>query len=394
MLALTLTEAYQLTHQEGKVNLRLKIVHTWQQCGSLRETARQLSISRNTVRKWVRRYLAQGEAGLRDRSRRPQRTPNRTPPQLEDQVLSLHRERGWGRRRISHALGLPEGTVRHILRRHLGEGHRRRKKRKTFYPAHWAWEEEKPFRLAQVDTKDILDKGTLGTKLWDHLRKRRLPRYQWTFLEGRTRLRFLAYSHNLSVANGLCFVALVMSWLRAWGIETEVDWQEDWGSEFGGENPEHLAKLDKNYYRPFGARLRRAPKGRKRYQGRVERSHRTDDEEFYIPCLGRAKTIQRFLRLAQRWQYYYNVERPHFGAGMNGLSPMEKLRELGVDLPDEFAAFPVILLDEVAVIWASKGGHHLLAYYSTIVPPWPSSRSLTGRGRFPSRSQMGICSTW
>ena len=151
------------------VNLRLKIVHTWQQCGSLRETARQLSISRNTVRKWVRRYLAQGEAGLRDRSRRPQRTPNRTPPQLEDQVLSLHRERGWGRRRISHALGLPEGTVRHILRRHLGEGHRRRKKRKTFYPAHWAWEEEKPFRLAQVDTKDILDKGTLGTKLWDHL---------------------------------------------------------------------------------------------------------------------------------------------------------------------------------------------------------------------------------
>ena len=27
------------------------------------------------------------------------------------------------------------------------------------------------------------------------------------------------------------------------------------------------------------------------------------------------------------------------------------------------AAFPVILLDEVAVIWASKGGHHLLAYY-------------------------------
>ncbi len=34
---------------------------------------------------------------------------------------------------------------------------------------------------------------------------------------------------------------------------------------------------------------------------------------------------------------------------MNGLSPMEKLRELGFDHPNEFAAFPVILLDEVAV---------------------------------------------
>ena len=360
MLAFTLTEAYQLTHQEGKVNLRLKIVHTWQECGSLRETARRLSISRNTVRKWVRRYLAEGETGLKDRSRRPHRCPRKTPAEVEERVLSLHRERGWGRRRVARALGLPEGTVRHILKRHLGEDKRQRRKRKTFYPAHWAWEEEKPFRLAQVDTKDILDKGTLGTKLWDHLRKRRLPRYQWTFLEARTRFRLLAYSHRLSVVNGLCFVALVMSWLRGWGIEVEVEWQEDWGPEFGGENGRHLERLDEKYYRPFGARLRRAPKGRTGYQGRVERSHRTDDEEFYIPCLGRMRTVAGFLRKAQRWQYYYNVERPHFGAGMDGKTPIEKLRELGFDLPNEFAAFPVILLDEVAVTWASKGGHHVL----------------------------------
>lgn len=153
----------------------------------------------------------------------------------------------------AHSLGLPEGTVRHILRRHLPEEDRRpRKKRRVFYPARWAWDEDEPFRLAQVDTKDILDKGTLGTKLWDHLRKHRLPCYQWTFLEARTRLKLLAYSHGLSVVNGLCFVALVMSWLRAWGITGEVQWQEDWGTEFGGENPAHLAELDAKYYRPFG----------------------------------------------------------------------------------------------------------------------------------------------
>jgi hypothetical protein len=34
-LALTLTEAYQLTHKEGKVILRLRIVNTWKECGSL-----------------------------------------------------------------------------------------------------------------------------------------------------------------------------------------------------------------------------------------------------------------------------------------------------------------------------------------------------------------------
>ena len=36
----------------------------------------------------------------------------------------------------------------------------------------------------EVNVKDVLDKDTLGTKLWDHIRKHGLPRYQWTFLAG------------------------------------------------------------------------------------------------------------------------------------------------------------------------------------------------------------------
>jgi len=48
---------------------------------------------------------------------------------------------------------------------------------------------------------------------------------------------------------------------------------------------------------------------------------------------------------------------------MEGKSPLKKLRELGFDLLDEFATFPVVLLNEVAVIWTSKGGHHVLPYY-------------------------------
>jgi len=31
--------------------------------------------------------------------------------------------------------------------------------------------------------------------------------------------------------------------------------------------------------------LKKCPKGRKGYQGRVERSHGIDDEEFYLPYL-------------------------------------------------------------------------------------------------------------
>lgn len=106
------------------------------------------------------------------------------------------------------------------------------------------------------------------------------------------------------------------------------------------------------------------PKGGSNTKVGVERSHRTDDEEFYIPFLERISTEEEFLRYAQRWQFHYDVHRLHFGAGMDGLSPLGKLRALGLELPEEFAAFPVVVLDEVAMTWATKGGHDVLAYYS------------------------------
>ena len=121
-----------MSTQEGKLVLRLEIVAVYRECGSIRETARRLSISRNTVRKWVRRYREEGEAGLYDRSRRPKRSPCRTPPEVEGRVLELKRERGWGKKRIAHALGIPEGTVRHILGRHLPEEERRPRKKRRF----------------------------------------------------------------------------------------------------------------------------------------------------------------------------------------------------------------------------------------------------------------------
>ncbi len=59
----------------------------------------------------------------------------------------------------------------------------------------------KVVNLTQVDTKDIYDKGTLGTDICTYLVRNKLPRYQWTFLEGKSRLRFLGWSNNLKSNN-------------------------------------------------------------------------------------------------------------------------------------------------------------------------------------------------
>ena len=53
--------------------------------------ARQMGLSRGTVAKWWRRWCAEGEAGLVDRSSRPRNSPRRTPARVEERICRLRR---------------------------------------------------------------------------------------------------------------------------------------------------------------------------------------------------------------------------------------------------------------------------------------------------------------
>jgi transposase InsO family protein len=66
--------------------------------------AAEAGISRQCLTGWHARWLAQGEAGLRDRSSRPQHSPHRFPPQLEDRIETIRRERKLGPDRIAYEL--------------------------------------------------------------------------------------------------------------------------------------------------------------------------------------------------------------------------------------------------------------------------------------------------
>jgi transposase len=354
----------------NKTQARRQLVQTYQQTASIARTAKLWQTSRAVVRTWVRRFQQQGEAGLQDRSRRPHSCPRRTSAELEERVVRLRHQTGYGRARLSRELwhrerlALSPNTIRHILKRHGLTQPRRR--RKVCSPAHWAWETQQPFALAQVDVKDIRDEATLGPRLVHHLQQAKLPRYQWTFLEGRTRLRFLAFSRQNTLTNALCFAGLVLCWLRGFGIKQKLQWQTDWGSEWGGESLAQIARLNRKVFEPLGAKLVRFPLGRKGYNGRVERSHRTDDEEFYLPLLERIRDERTLLKRAAHWVYYYNVERAHTGVGMGGVSPWRQLRELGVNVPKEFALLPPIVLDRISTDWVLGPGNNLLTHYTPV----------------------------
>ena len=79
--------------------------------------AEQLGISRATAYKWVRRYRSEGEAGLVDRSSRPQRSPRRLAEHVEARVLAARAEWRNGPDRLGPLLGLAPSTVHRVLHR-------------------------------------------------------------------------------------------------------------------------------------------------------------------------------------------------------------------------------------------------------------------------------------
>ncbi len=86
--------------------------------------AKAANVSRQTASKWVGRFLAEGGAGLRDRSTRPHSIPRRIARTLVEQIIEL-RHRRLGPHRIGWTLGVARSTVYAVLRR-LGLSHLRR----------------------------------------------------------------------------------------------------------------------------------------------------------------------------------------------------------------------------------------------------------------------------
>jgi transposase InsO family protein len=93
---------------------------------NIRQLCRRFSISPTVGYKWLGRYRAEGVAGLKDRSRRPQNSPTRTNAKVEQKVVQLRkRHPAWGGRKLQarlKALKEPQvpspSTITAILHRH------------------------------------------------------------------------------------------------------------------------------------------------------------------------------------------------------------------------------------------------------------------------------------
>lgn len=86
------------------VELRLEAVLRRLQGERVSDLCREYGVRAKTIHKWVQRFKDEGIPGLFDRSRRPHRSKNRISQQVEQRIVELRLEFGWGGKSLSDLL--------------------------------------------------------------------------------------------------------------------------------------------------------------------------------------------------------------------------------------------------------------------------------------------------
>jgi transposase InsO family protein len=301
-----------------EVRRRLAIIqHAEEVTGNVAMTCRYYGISRPTYYTWLRRYQEQGIDGLRDLSRRPHHSPNATHVDVVGKILYLRQNYHFGPAKIAmylkryHDVEVSQSGVWRILKR-LELNRLPASQRYQRLDKRWKrYEKQLPGHHVQIDVKFVepLKTSTRPTV------GRRTKYYQFTAIDDCTRLRVLRIYPRCDQKTAIQFVDYVLERLP---FPVQVI-QTDNGAEF--QSAFHYHVLDKGvahrYIKPRTPRL----------NGKVERSHRIDAEEFYALLDGLviddAKIFNNKLR---EWEDYYNYDRPH--GGLNGQTPYERLRQI------------------------------------------------------------------
>jgi transposase InsO family protein len=276
------------------------------------EVARRFGVTRQTVHRWLRRYAAEGLAGLVDGSARPLSCPHQMAPEVEGRIVELRRERpGWGPRTIRFRLEaervvpLPgrSSIYRCLVRHGLIEPEARRRKKADYR----RWERSRAMELWQMDIVG-------GVRIVDGVNASIV-----SGVDDHSRFVISARVVERATARPVCD-ALAWS-MRTHGVPQEI--LTDNGKVFTGRfGPGTGEVLFDRICRENGIRhILTAPRS-PTTTGKVERWHKTLRREFLN---GRVfDSIADAQEQLDLWVHSYNHERRHQGIG--DVVPWERFR--------------------------------------------------------------------
>lgn len=268
-------------------------------------------VSEPTARKWLGRYLAGGEAALRDASSRPARSPRAINSSTALAIVELRRRR-LTQARIAASLGVSEATVSRVLRR-AGLS-----KWSDLQPAEPVrrYEHAAPGDLLHLDTKKLGRIERTGHRITgnprDHTRG-----VGWEVLyvaiDDHARIGFTQIHADETTESGVMFLRLAVAYYRRLGI-TIKRLLTDNGNPF-------RSKAFRAACAELGIRHKFTRAYRPQTNGKAERFIQSALREWAYGIAYNHST-ERTAMLA-KWQHHYNWHRPH--AGIGGVPPISRL---------------------------------------------------------------------
>ena len=273
---------------------------------------RELGKYRSQYYYWIKRYQTLGWRGLQNQSCRPRHMPRLSRPALVRAICEARRStNGLGKERLhdylaDDGLKIPVSTIGKILER---EGLLVKKRSFKTQKKHTrSYNLLKPGERVQLDIKYVPSAKCPPGKRF----------YQYTVIDECTRMRHLTWHDSIW---NLRAVESLKAAQNAFGFKINCV-QTDNGIEFTFNYTAQLQARHKPpvehpldlYCKEARIKHKLIPPGEKEINGKVERSHRTDEEEFYRP-LQRVRDLKELRARGRIWNEFYNNRRRHSGIG-------------------------------------------------------------------------------
>jgi transposase InsO family protein len=283
---------------------------------SLAEAAAAAGVSDRTCRKWRDRYLAEGVAGLLDRSSAPKSIPHRTPDELVEVIVLLRRLRMTGAE-IAFCLAIALSTVSAVL---LRSGLGKLSRLEPPEPPN-RYERRHAGELLHVDVKKLgRIEGGAGKRVTGGIRRNPDPRRRdsdgidrrtkgWDYvhvcIDDATRLAYVEVLADEKATTAVAFLTRAIAFFARHGISVERVMTDN-GSAY--RSTVHAFAC-----RALGVRHLRARPYRPQTNGKAERFIRTMLAGWaYGAIYGSSRERTAAL---DGWLWTYNHRRPHGSLG-------------------------------------------------------------------------------
>lgn len=288
----------------------------------LKEVVKVCEYSQRSLERWLALFKKHGEAGLEPKSTRPKTNPKETPIRIKERVIELRKDKNKCSLKLKwklekEGISLHKNTIQKIIKKEgLVRKYRVRKLKYKYIKVHLSKGD-----LVEVDVKFV--PNTVENKRY----------YQFTAIDCMSRWRYLKIYSDCSNFSSISFLEelIKVAPFRIRAVKT------DNGSNFTNRYTGYLKSSD-----PFNPRLHNfdlmcqkfnivhylIDPGKPAQNGKVERSHREDQEKFYVK--NKFKTLKDLERKIKIWNDEYNNDEH---CGLNGKTPNEMLSLLSINEP-------------------------------------------------------------